>query len=101
MTAKKKITKITPEQTARFAEWSKEWIAIGLSTSPADFDKATEAALKAYALCNLERPKIILRMSSPYGATVGGAMAWAALREIKASDKKVRSQVRSQVESQV
>lgn len=28
----KTITKITPEQAARFGEWAKEWIAIGLST---------------------------------------------------------------------
>lgn len=47
-----KITKLTPEQAARFAEWSQKWIEIGLSTEPADFDKATEAALKAYKIAN-------------------------------------------------
>ena len=97
-----KITQITPEQSARFGELVQEWIAIGLSTQPADFDKATEAALRAYALCNLAQPKIILRMSSPYGATLGGALAWALLREIKQhTESQVRSQVRSQVWSQV
>jgi hypothetical protein len=94
-----KITKLTPEQVARFGEWSEEWIKIGLSTEPANFDKAIEAALKAYKLINRDRPTIILRMSSPYGATLGGAIAWAMLREL--GDKKVRSQVGSQVESQV
>ena len=95
-----KITKITPEQAARFSEWAEKWIAIGLSTEPADFDKATEAALNAYALCNLARPKVILRMSSPYGATIGGALAWALLRKLT-QESQVWSQVWSQVESQV
>ena len=30
-----KITKLTPDQIARFAEWTEEWIKIGLSTEPA------------------------------------------------------------------
>ena len=94
-----KITKLTPEQIARFSEWTEQWVKIGLSTEPADFDKATEAALKAYQLCNLKRPQIILRMSSPYGATLGGAIAWAMLQHL--GDKQVRSQVWSQVWSQV
>ena len=95
-----RIDKITPEQAARFAEWSREWIKIGLSTEPANFEAAIEAALTAYALCNLDRPKIVLRMSSPHGAMLGGVIAWAMLREIK-TNKQVRSQVWSQVESQV
>ena len=40
----KTITKITPEQAARFGEWGKEWIAIGLSTEPADFAPFEEAS---------------------------------------------------------
>ena len=93
-----RIDKLTKEQTARFGEWSEKWIKIGLSTEPADFDRATAAALQAYKLCNLKRPMVVLRMGSPYGATVGGAMAWAMLREL---GKQVRSQVESQVWSQV
>ena len=98
-----RIDHITPEQSARFSEWADKWIKIGLSTDPADFDAATEAALRAYALCNLTRPKVVLRMSSPYGATLGGAIAWAMLRELKVAGVKsqVWSQVGSQVESQV
>ena len=96
------IPKITPEQVARFGEWAEEWIKIGLSTDPADFDKATEAALRAYAYCNLGRPKIVLRMSSPYGATVGGALALDILRNAGTQvDSQVWSQVGSQVRSQV
>src|SRR5438876_184060 len=94
-----KITKLTDAQTARFGEWATKWINIGLSTEPADFDKATAAALHAYALCNLKRPMVALRMGSPYAATIGGALAWAMLRKL--CKKKVWSQVGSQVWSQV
>ena len=94
----KTLTRLTPAQIARFGEWSKKWIEIGLSTEPADFDQATAAALRAYALCNLNKPTIILRLGSPYAATTGGALAWHSL---KANESQVRSQVWSQVESQV
>ena len=90
---------MTASQKAKMDAWAKEWIEIGLSTAPADFDQATAAALRAYKLCNLNKPIVVLRMSSPYGATAGGAMAWAILREMKT--EKVWSQVESQVESQV
>ena len=96
-----RIDKITPEQTAKFGEWAKKWIDIGLSTEPADFDKATAAALRAYELANLKRPMIILRMGSPYGATLGGALAWAMLKELPDMQSKVWSEVGSKVESKV
>lgn len=102
----KKITSISKEQIAEFGEWSKKWVEIGLSTEPADFDAAIEAAFKAYKLCNLEKPMVVLRMGSPMAATLGGAIAWQMLRNM--SDQvesqvwsQVGSQVGSQVESQV
>ena len=51
-----KITKLTDEHAARFGEWSQKWTDIGLSTEPADFDRATEAALRGYDIANLKRP---------------------------------------------
>jgi hypothetical protein len=95
----KKITKITPEQAALFPEWVKRYVEIGLSTEPADFERATEAALKAYKLCNLDKPVVVLRMGSPYAATLGGILAWGMLRAMK--DKKVWDQVGGQVWDQV
>jgi len=44
------IENLTQERFERFEEWRKKWIEIGLSTEPADFDAATEAALKGYQL---------------------------------------------------
>ena len=43
-----KTTELLPEHIARLDEWAKKWIRIGLSTKPADFDLAMEAALKVY-----------------------------------------------------
>ena len=96
------IERISPAQAARFGEFARHWVEIGLSTEPADFDLATDAALRAYKFCNLNRPMVILRMGSPYAATLGGAIAWAMLRELaKNGGQQVGSQVGSQVESQV
>lgn len=76
-----KITSITPEQTARFPEWTDKWIKIGLSTEPCDFDTAIKAALKSYEVCKLEKPLVILKMQSPYTATLGGILAWALIQD--------------------
>jgi hypothetical protein len=95
----KRIDTLTEEQQSRFKEWAQKWIQIGLSTEPADFDAASEAALKAYALCNLKKPVVILRMGSPYAATIGGALAWSMLKDLKFP--QVRDQVRAQVRAQV
>ena len=99
----REITEITPAQVARFGEWTRKWIEIGLSTEPADFDRATAAALEAYKLADLARPMVVLRMGSPYAACIGGAMALAMLREIAGNKKKtkqVEAQVRAQVQAQ-
>ena len=58
------ITSISPERIARFNEWSEKWINVGLSTEPANFEAANKAALQAYKLYNLNKPQIILNMSS-------------------------------------
>lgn len=91
----KKITSLTPEQTAQFDGWAKKWIDIGLSTEPADLDKAVEAALKAYDWAKLERPKIILKMQSPYAAVLGGALSWAMLNEMPKFKKELVSKYKA------
>lgn len=85
----KKITEITEEQASRFDEWVDKWTAIGLSTEPADFERAENAALKAYDLCGLERPVIVLRSRSPYEATVKGIMAWKKIQSGNTHDQPV------------
>jgi len=50
-------------------------------------------------LANLKSPMVILRMSSPYAATVGGALAWLMLKEF--FGKKVEQQLGQQLGQQV
>ena len=94
-----KLDNLTPEQEAMILGWVEKWIDIGLSTEPADFESATEAALKAYKLCNFDKPMVILRMGSPYAATYGGIIAHSMLKGL--FKNKVWDQVGDQVGTQV
>jgi len=93
---------LTFEHTAKFAEHRAEWIAAGLSTASADFDRAEQAVRKIYqATCDKE-PLVVLRMGSPYAAIMGGYLAWAMLDGLRvAGDGEVWQQVGQQVEQQV
>ena len=77
------------DHLARVRKWSQEWREYGLSTAPADFDRATKAVFDAYKLVFDEykfallirkdfpsqEPKVVLRMGSPLGAVLGGLTA--------------------------
>jgi len=54
----RKITNLSPDQIAQFKPWVEKWVAVGLSTEPADFDAAETAALKAYDLCGLNARRL-------------------------------------------
>lgn len=69
----KKITSLTPEQIAQIPGWADKWIKIGLSTEPADFDRAEAAVLKCYDLIKAPRPKAVLRVASPWAAIYEGS----------------------------
>ena len=99
----KKITELTDEQIAKSHEWARKWIDIGLSTEPVDFDAATEAALKAYKLCGLKKPMVVLHAQSPLQASYVGALAWLFLREYKKHFKElsVRDSVLDSVRASV
>lgn len=55
----KKIEKLTPEQIAKFPEYIKKWIKIGLSTEPANKEKTEKAIEEMYKIAGLQKPKII------------------------------------------
>lgn len=101
----KKITKITDAQRARFPEWSEKWMKIGLSTERADFDAAEVAVLKAYEMCGLKPPKVVLRVGSPYSATLGGVLAWSMMTKMPeafaASEKKVKSGLSAAIQGKI
>ena len=59
------ITKLTDEQIARFDEWSRKWIDIGLSTEPADFARFKEAIKVAYSKADIGWHNNIVHVQSP------------------------------------
>ena len=98
----KKIELLTPEQTAKLAEWSDKWTAIGLSTEPANRPEAERAIVMAYAAAKLPPPRIvwcdsplsqaltracvekIFKDKASVGASVRdsvGASVWASVRD--------------------
>lgn len=61
----RKIESLTPEQQARFGEFRERWIAIGLSTEPANRLYAERAIYKSYRCGGLPPPKEIVWSGSP------------------------------------
>jgi hypothetical protein len=55
----KKITSLTEAQVARFPEFVDKWIKIGLSTEPADRERAERAIKGLYGLAQLREPRVI------------------------------------------
>ena len=93
----RKIEKLTAEQVAQIPSIRDEFLRIGLSTTPADFD-ATERAIKdSYAVAGLAPPKIFIRVASPHE----GAIAAAILGGTQFGGARVRARVRAQVRAQV
>ena len=89
----KKLEKLTDAQLARLPQIRDEWLAIGLSTEPLNFEAAKSAVVKIYAAAGLEPPKWFFRFQSPIAAAIAAAM-------LKTGDQ-VRDQVRDQVGAQV
>ena len=66
---KKFITEITNAQRARFPEFVQKWTDIGLSTQPADREKAERAIRGLYALARLKEPRVIW-LPCPFSAAI-------------------------------
>ena len=97
MTARtRKIEKLTPEQEAKIPAIRDEFLRIGLSTEPADFDAAEIAVADAYRAAGLEPPKIFIRLASPFEGAIGAAI----LKDTRLGES-VRDQVGDQVGGQV
>ncbi|WP_271024919.1 DUF6745 domain-containing protein [Rhizobium sp. RCAM05973] len=91
-----KIEKLTPEQEAMIPTIRDEFLRIGLSTEPADFDAAEQAIKDAYAVANLPAPKLFIRLASPHEGAIGAAI----LKNTRLGEN-VRDQVWDQVRAQV
>jgi hypothetical protein len=90
----KTITSLTQSQADRLAEWREKWLAIGLSTDPADREGAQQGVIAAYAAANLAKPTVFVWLRSP----LEGAYASAIFSKLMGH---VRDQVRGQVGAQV
>lgn len=62
------LEKLTPEQEARLPQIRDEWLAIGCSTEPCDFEAAKEAACRAYKEAGLAAPTRFYHARGPLEA---------------------------------
>ena len=86
------IDTLTVEQEAMLAQVRDEWLAVGLSTEPANRPAAEEGVRQAYRRAGMEPPSVVIWLGSPYAGCVASAML---------NPDQVRDQVRSQVRDQV
>lgn len=63
-----KIESLTVEQESRFDEFVQKWLKIGLSTTPVDLEKATEAAILSYTIAGLKAPTQFFLVDGPIAA---------------------------------
>ena len=102
------IDTLTVEQEAMLAQVRDEWLAVGLSTEPANRPAAEEGVRQAYRRAGMEPPSVVIWLGSPYAGCVASAMlsqgqVWDQVRAQvgdQVSDQ-VRAQVRAQVSDQV
>lgn len=92
----RKIESLTPAQEARLSEFCDKWLAIGLSTEPADRPKAEAAIRQAYRLAGLDEPRKIVWCGSP----LAQGLTRAALLDDKLS-KEIGDNVRDIVRDNV
>ena len=86
------IDTLTVEQEAMLAQVRDEWLAVGLSTEPANRPAAEEGVRQAYRRAGMEPPSVVIWLGSPYAGCVASAML---------SQDQVGAQVRAQVGDQV
>lgn len=94
----KRIKTLTDEQAARMPGWVEKWTQVGLCTDPANFDAAERAARSCYASAGYPQPRVVLRMGSPMGATIGGIYASLLLGELSKLGKSIVGDIGRQVE---
>ena len=94
-----KITKLTSDQKARFPEFIRKWIDIGLSTQPADRPRAEKAIVGLYRLAKLKKPRVIW-LPCPISAALSAA-CYAEIIQHRIVDRPDSDSVRIAVRSAV
>ena len=86
---KKVVDKLTPEQEARIPAMRDEWLRIGTSCEPADFDACKRAADKAYRTAGLQPPPHYMLTDSPISCAVLAARLTAGKEKMQDGYVKV------------
>ena len=95
---------LTPEQEALLPVVRDEWIAHGLSTTPADRPAAERGVYDAYRAAGLEPPRSFIWLGSPMAGCIGAAMLANLPESAQVGDQiwaQVGAQVRAQAGAQV
>jgi hypothetical protein len=79
------IESLTQEQKDRFPEFVKKWTDIGLSTRPADRQKAEQAVKNLYKLAELKEPKIFW-LSDPLKGSQASMAFYLSIEVLKTID---------------
>ena len=87
-----KIESLTREQSARMLQYRDKWIAIGLSTEPANRPEAEKGIILAYQLAGLKPPEKIVWCGSPFSQGITRAIVAK-----KDTEKKIGDSVRASV----
>lgn len=69
-----RIEKLTPDQLTLLPQQRDKWIKAGLSTEPANRQRAEEGVRKAYRAAGLEPPRVIIWLDSPLAGAYGQAL---------------------------
>ena len=96
------LSSLTPDQEARLPLIRDKWIAIGLSTDPADRARAEAGIRLAYRRAGLTEPDKTIWLGSP----MAGAIGYAYLRALQSTEQasvwaSVRDSVRDSVGASV
>lgn len=74
---------LTEEQKARLPEFRDKWLARGMLTGPIDFEAASYAVLKTYALAGLDLPRTIYHARNPFEAGLMGMLCHVMDRSLE------------------
>src|SRR5690606_19368325 len=73
--------RLTPEQEALLSVVRDEWLAVGLSTEPADRSRAEAGVVAAYRAAGLEPPATVIWLDSPLAGAIAAAAIAVGARE--------------------
>ena len=93
MATRLRIAKLSQEQVAMLPAQRDKWLAVGLTTAPADRVAAVAGANRAYAAAGFAEPAIVVWLGSPMAGVIGASML-CALRS--SAPAQVRDQVGAQ-----